>query len=963
MKTFFKIFGISVIIILGLLVTIPFIFKDKIIEMAKSEINNQVNAKVDFGEFDLSIFTYFPNLNFEINNVSVVGISPFEGDTLMYLKQLSAKVDIMSVFGDKIDILGIHLIEPKINAKVLADTTANWDIAKPTEEVAEEGTEAQSTEESGSFHMALKTFSIQKANIIYDDVPGDLYAEIKNLDYELSGDLSLSTAELKMNLLIEAITVKMEGIKYLNKVNMAYTAGINANLDNMKFDLLENEFKMNQLVLAFAGFVQMNTDDSYGMDLSFNTNKNQFKDILSLVPAVYTADFADIKTSGALKLEGFAKGTYSDTQLPAFNLNLNIDNASIQYPDLPTAMTNIFVDLNIDNTDGIDDHTVIDLKRFDLMLADNPFSARYITKTPVSDPYIDGSVKGKIDFDKLKDVMPLDSMSLKGIMTMDVSMRGHMSTIEQEKYDEFDAKGHIALENFEYKDAELDYDVFVESTHFEVAPQYFTLQNFDAKVGKSDFHAEGRIDNFMAYYFKDELLTGAFNLKSNLIDGNELSGGETTEETTTETVVDSTEAPMTVVELPKNIDFALNTNINKILYDTYEITNFKGKVQLKEAVAKMQDVSMNIVDGLLTMNGSYDSRDVQKPKIDFKMGMKDFDISKTFKAFNTIQKLAPIAENCSGKIKLDFNLTAVLDEQMEPIQETMNGGGTIQSDLITIGGSNALNQLANLIKSDKYKEAKIKNIDGTFKLENGNIIISPMDVKLNDSKATFGGKQGVDQSIDYLLNVNIPRSDLGAANQLIDGLLAKGGQATQNIDLGESIKADIFITGTIEKPHFSIGMKDMAGNAKEQVKEQIKEKVKELIDDTKEKAIAEARKQADALMAEADKQSEKLMSEAEKQAQAIRDNGKIAADKAKAEAAKQIKDLTDQAGNNPIAKIAAQESAKKLQAEADKKAQQLQSEANKKADQLVAQTQKQSDNIKAKAKAEGDQLITEAEKK
>ena len=966
MKKLLKITGIAILLILTLLILVPVIFKDKIVEIAKTEINNQVNAKVNFGEFDLSIFTYFPNLNFEINDVSVVGVEKFESDTLAYIKQFSAKVDIMSVMGDQIKVLGVHLIEPQIYGHILADTTANWDIAKVSEttEVVEQEKTEEPVEESAPFNLALKVFSIQKANIVYKDEPGNMMAQIRNLDYSIAGDFSMSNVELDMALLIEAITVEMDGVKFLSKAQIEYTAGINADLDKMKFDILDNEFRINKLILALNGYLQMNTDESYDMDLSFATNENQFKDLLSLAPSAYTQDFASIKTSGALKLGGFAKGTYSDKQIPAFNLNLNIDNASIQYPDLPTAITQIFVDLNIDNKDGVDDHTVIDLKRFDLSLGGNPFSAKYITKTPISDPYIDGFVKGKIDFDKLKNAIPLDSMSISGLMTMDISMKGNLSTIEQEKYDEFDAKGIIGLENFTYKADDLDYDVLIESINFEVAPKYFTLQNLDAKVGKSDFHANGKIDNFIAYYFKDEILTGTFNLNSNLIDGNELAGAdaETTEvsaEPTTESISaeTTTEEPMSVVELPKNIDFALNTNLNKILYDTYEIDNFIGNVHLKEGVASLDPVKMNIIDGTMEMSGTYDSRDVKAPKINFDFKMTDFDIKKTFKTFNTVAKLAPIAENCDGKISMAFNLNATLDEHMEPIQETMNGGGVLKSKSIVVGGSDALNKLADMIKSDKYREAKLQNIDASFIIENGNITISPVDIKWNNSKATFGGKQGVDQSIDYVLNIDFPRSELGGAGKALDGLMAQGGDLMQGVDLGETINVDVFITGTLSDPKFSLGMKDMVNN----VKDQLKEKAKELIDKGKKEAIAEARKQAAALIAQAETQSKKLIAESEKQAVAIRAGGKKAAKQAKAEADKQIDALMKKAGSNPIAKMAAKETAKGLKKEASKKAQRLEQEANKKANQLVSETKKQTTNIKVRAKSEGDKLIAKAE--
>jgi predicted solute-binding protein len=82
LKRIFKYTGISLLVIIVLLILAPFIFKDKIVAIVKEQANNNLNAKVDFGEFDLSIFSSFPDFRFKINNVSVIGVDAFAGDTL-----------------------------------------------------------------------------------------------------------------------------------------------------------------------------------------------------------------------------------------------------------------------------------------------------------------------------------------------------------------------------------------------------------------------------------------------------------------------------------------------------------------------------------------------------------------------------------------------------------------------------------------------------------------------------------------------------------------------------------------------------------------------------------------------------------------------------------------------------------------------------------------------------------------
>src|SRR3990170_7564444 len=132
LKKILKWLGIVLLLLIIFIIVAPFIFKDKIIAIAKEEANKQLNAKVDFGEFDLTLFKSFPNFSLSIDKVSVANIGDFQGDTLLSVKNLSATVDLMSVIkGEQYKIRGILLDNPRIHAIVLSNGKANWDITKP----------------------------------------------------------------------------------------------------------------------------------------------------------------------------------------------------------------------------------------------------------------------------------------------------------------------------------------------------------------------------------------------------------------------------------------------------------------------------------------------------------------------------------------------------------------------------------------------------------------------------------------------------------------------------------------------------------------------------------------------------------------------------------------------------------------------------------------------------------------
>jgi hypothetical protein len=49
-----------VVLVFGILAALPFLFKDKLLVKVKATINEQVNAEVDFKDFNLSLFSHFP---------------------------------------------------------------------------------------------------------------------------------------------------------------------------------------------------------------------------------------------------------------------------------------------------------------------------------------------------------------------------------------------------------------------------------------------------------------------------------------------------------------------------------------------------------------------------------------------------------------------------------------------------------------------------------------------------------------------------------------------------------------------------------------------------------------------------------------------------------------------------------------------------------------------------------------
>lgn len=831
LKRILKWSGITILLLLILIVAAPFIFKDKIVQIVKEEANKNLNAKVDFGEFDLTLFSSFPDFRFKIQKVSVINIEPFKGDTLAYIKELSFDLNIKSVIsGDKYQINSLIIDEPKINGIVMADGKANWDIAKAsTDTAAVEPADTSATK----FALKLKSLQIKHANITYNDMQGNMSAALKDMNYTLSGDFTQDNFILSNLLEIAELSYNMGGVGYLTKAKTRFKADLDMDMPNMKFTFKENEFDLNELALTFDGFVSMPKDD-IGMDLKFAAKQTEFKSILSLIPSVYSKDFASVKTEGKLKLDGMAKGTMhtsadgkSDTY-PSFEVNLGIADAMFKYPSLPKSVNNINIDVHVENKKDYLDATVIDVNKFHLEMAGNPINMWAHVKTPISDPDLAAEIKGVINLASVKEFVPMEAGDeMSGVVTADIAAAGRMSSIDKKEYDKFKMSGSLAIDKMNYKTTALPYAVMLNAMKLNFTNQFVELAAFDALMGKSDVKASGKIDNFMQYIFKDSLIVGHFNVQSNLMDLNELMASS--EPTTAAQPAAADTAAMTVAEVPGNIDFILNTNITKLLYDNLVIDNMNGNIEIKKRKVDMTNLNLGLLGGKVLMNGYYETTNPKKPTVDLSFKVENFDIQKTFAAFNTVQKLAPIGQYAKGMFTATLeNFKADLDQTMSPILSTLHGNGVFKTSSVTVGGFPAFVKLGEVLKIEQLKNLNIQNVMAEYEFKDGRVNLrNPVKVKIDKIDAEITGSTGFDQTIDYNWKMTVPTEMFGVqANNMVAGLLGQASSAIgTTVSMPKTVKVNVGFGGTVMNPTVKTGTK--AGEAGASIKDQAVTAVKD----------------------------------------------------------------------------------------------------------------------------------------
>lgn len=906
LKKLLAVVAVLFILIIASAIILPVIFKDDIIALVKDEANNNVNAKLDFGDIGLSLFQNFPDFTLTIEDIKVIGNDPFDGVVLADIEEVKLSLDLMSVInGEKIEINTIGLLRPNLNVIVLQDGRANYDIAMASE--TEEASEEPDAEGETSFNIGLKSYYIEQANIIYDDRQGGMYANLENFKHKGSGDFTQDDFLLSTKTDADAITFKMDGVSYLSKTKLDMKFDLNMNIPNMKFVFDENYVKLNALHLGFDGMVAMPAEegDPIDFDMSFETKETTFKSLLSLVPAVFLTDFEDVETDGNLALSGLVKGRMVSDQLPAFALDLNVSKARFQYPDLPKSAEAINIDLHVKNPGGSEDNTIVDINNFHVELANNPIDIVLHMKTPISDPYIDAAIKADLDMASLADVIPLeDGQSLSGKVFSNIVLKGNQSAIDQERYQDFEAGGQLVLEAFDYKDPTLPYATVIKICSLNFSPQFAELTAFDMNVGQSDISLTGRINNIVEWYVADAPMSGSFNFSSNKMDLNEFMSedeAEASEEA-------SEEESSGVVEVPAGYDFVLNTSINTLIYENLTISNVRGSIIMREQKIDMKQLAMNLLDGSMTMNGYYETNNPIEPSFDFNMDIIGWDIPQTYEYLEMVQQMAPIMESATGRFSTNVRMAGKMDQNMDPKYNTLDGGGLLTTRNVTISSPKSLTKIAEAIKYDGVKSMTLDDTKVKYYFEDGRIRVDPTNFVVGkEIPSIFSGSHGFDLTMDYVMNLDIPSRLMGgAATQVVSGLMSQANKALgTNAAVPERIKMDVDIQGTTEDPKITPRLAGTAGGSNP-------------VNDLKGQAMDELNKQKDELENQAREEADKMKAEAEAKAKAEMGKAKADANAAKAKAEAEARKKAADA--EAAAKKKAEEAKKKAEAETKKKA-------------------------------------------
>lgn len=892
------------------MLVLPLMLRGRIDGWLQAAIADRVNATVTWESASLSLFRDFPDASLRVSDLRIVGVDHFSADTLAAVPSLGLAVELPSLIravrgSGPLVVRSVEARQPDLKLVVLESGAANWDIMPPAEE------EAAS---DGSLSISLQSLEIDDASVLFDNRQVGLIARIRGLDESLRGDFGQQRFAVESTTSIDSSSVRFAGIPYLSDAALALTTVLDIDAAAGSIDIREGRLSLNDLVLALSGNIAM-AGDTTNLDVAFEAPNASVRELVSLIsPLAADGSLSQAQTSGTASASGWVRGPLGPDAFPAFQFDAQIADGSLRYPDLPLPLSRIAVDLSLRNPGGHVDSTHVQVSRFHAAAGQSTVEGTFSMATPVSDPAVTLQAAGRMDLAEWNRALPLAAEGeLGGVVEGDVSVSARASDVEAQRYERISADGTIEIADLTVRTADLPHAIALQTGRFHLSPAFAEVQTLQGTIGGSDIALNGRVDNPLGYALGDGVLRGSMDLRSGTLNLDEWKSDD----------------ELALILVPDRIDVDLTARIDRLQYAGLPLMNGRGAVRIRDRRATLDDFTVDVFGGSLAVGGFYETVDPAKPAFDVEVRLASVDVAEAAAGLEILRTFAPITQYASGRFTTDVRLSGILGENMAPMLEILSGQGMVETDRLSLQGFPGLTNLADRLRTAWLSEPTMRDITASFQILDGRLHVRPFDVALGDFTTRVAGSQGIDQSMDYVLEMLVPRAVLGAAaNEAVASLASRipGGSAA--LAGAEEIALSARLTGTVREPNVALDFKG-AGSG---------DVIRAALQQAAAGAVGEMEARADSVAAaarlRAEEEAARIIAEAERQAEAILEEARALAEAARAEGHAQADALAAR-GGNVIEQQLARTAADRLRTEADQRADGIISAAETRANQLV----------------------------
>ena len=295
----------------------------------------------------------------------------------------------------------------------------------------------------------------------------------------------------------------------------------------------------------------------------------------------------------------------------------------------------------------------------------------------------------------------------------------------------------------------------VRKTAVTIDGPKITLRNASLKIGHSDMVATGEVMGLYRAMTKNETLKARLAISSEMIDCNQLINSFSLSEDSVSVAVTDTVSPteMKLFVLPGNLDFELQTDLKKVVFEKVEFEDVCGKVDLKNRTLYLRNLEMRALDADMKAVMVYRADSVRGGYTGFDFKIRDINIAKLVDFIPSMDTIVPMLRSFEGRVQFDVAAEARLDSNMNIRIPTLRSAMYIKGDSLVLMDGETFAEISKMLMFKNKKKNVFDSISVNVVVNDGSVLVYPFQVSIDRYKAAIGGEQGLDMNFKYHISI------------------------------------------------------------------------------------------------------------------------------------------------------------------------------------------------------------------
>ncbi|MBK7964978.1 MAG: hypothetical protein IPK10_06630 [Bacteroidetes bacterium] len=706
-------------------------FGPKIKGLAVEQINANLTVPVQVGEIDFSFLKKFPYASVNFQDVSTKGKKTVgTQEPLLVAKNVFLLFSWWDVFSDDIRLKSISIEYATCNLFVDRNGTENYDIFKKSEN------------KNSTFNLQLQEIILKETGVRYHTIQTlrdySFFAEMMNWKGQFTSDIYDLSG--KGNLMVERF--QTNGVNYIHHKESILDLNIHIDRTRKLYEIKESSLKIAALEFGVDGFFRDEKASTF-IDVAIKSKQAGLKEMLSLVPGLYTEKLSQYDYSGLVQFDLEIRGQIGDKETPLILAKFSTEKASLAPKGTSYSLNNISFKGSFSNRIS----TSRPIERLQIsnatgVLENQPFLLNLLLED-FANPWINLSAKSKVNLEVLSKFYIPDTMeAMWGQLNVDAQIKGKVKEANS-----WISSGNIELKDagFKLKKSRVEFSGF--QGFMSLIGNRLTLTNMQGKAAGSDFKVDGSFDNVYAYLLSEnERVTGDAQIVCRNLDLNELLEDKS--------VVASADTTYRL-DFSNRIRMNLKVQIGMLTFRKFQAWQLKGQLDLRNKVLNGNDISFKAFEGAVLMSGAMDASRPDSVLISCDAQLQKLDVTEVFTQLGNFGQEVMQDKNVKGKLTATVQFVSTWSKNLNCNFNKIYARSKVLIEKGELLNFEPMLALSKYLKSADLKNIKFETLENEIEISNQMIKIPSMEIKSSVMDLIASGTHSFENIVDYKLQLDL----------------------------------------------------------------------------------------------------------------------------------------------------------------------------------------------------------------